>query len=217
MKNLLTKLLKKKQSDSAIPMPAAGGVPISIKKKRHTPIGFIVAVFLIVGTVMVGQYVVSQKKSNNSSSVKGVTSPMGRQLFEINKSFQFPAYTADRKLASKKVDFTVTTVEKTNEIIIKGKRATAVAGRAFLIVNLKISSDASDSLFLNSRNFIRIKSKDSDDMLAPDIHNDTVEVQPQSTKITRVGVPIDAGTNEFTVYIGELDKVKDRTEIPVHF
>ncbi len=103
----------------------------------------------------------------------------------------------------------------TNQIIIKGQRATAVVGRQFLIINLKLVNDSNKSLFLNTRNYVRVQPQGSSDKLAPEIHNDTVEIQPSSTKITRIGLPVNKEVNEFTIFIGELEG--DKEEIAIKF
>ncbi len=224
MKKIIAKLFpaKKVSSDQPIPMPGltstSGTAPSSRGKpfehtqgKRKNPWGLIVAL-VFVGLGVVG----GQSLLNNRKSVQGVsttTQSSAKKETAINRTFEFKAYDKNKKLSDKKVSYTLTTAEKTNDIIIKGKRATAISGRSFLIINLKIANSEDDSRFLNTRNYIRIQPKGSQDNLAPDIHNDTVEIQPLSTKLTRVGVPINESDTEFTLFVGEVEGSKEEITI----
>jgi hypothetical protein len=51
------------------------------------------------------------------------------------------------------------------------------------------------------------------ELLAPDIHNDPVEVQAISTKPTRVGFPINDTDKKLTLFIGEINGQKDKVEL----
>lgn len=211
MKKLISKIFpfKKISSDTPIPMPGNAPTP-SVRNKKKNPIGLIIALVFVALGVIGGQYMISKPPVKGVNTIAQQTQ---KQETPINRSFEFAAYDKNKKLSTKKVIYTLITAEKTNEIIIKGKRATAVNGRAFLIVNLKISNSEDDSRFMNTRNYIRIQPKGSEDKLAPDIHNDTVEIQPLSTKITRVGVPINQSDTEFTLYVGEVEGAKEEITI----
>ena len=132
----------------------------------------------------------------------------------IEKEFSFKVYDKDKAL-SDPISYTITNAQLTKQIIIKGQRATAVKDRTFLIFNLKLVNKFNQSLFLNTRNYVRVQQAGSQDRLAPEIHNDTVEVQPLSTKLTRIGLPVDESAKEFTLYVGELEG--DKQEIPIKF
>jgi hypothetical protein len=123
-------------------------------------------------------------------------------------------YDKDKALADP-ISYTISSAQLTKQIIIKGQRATAVKGRTFLILNLKLVNSFNQSLFLNTRNYVRVQPVGSNDKLAPEIHNDTVEVSPISTKLTRIGLPVDETVKEFTLFIGEIDGEKQ--EIPIKF
>lgn len=130
----------------------------------------------------------------------------------IDRSFNFQVYDKNKEPAEV-ITYTLTNAQLTRQIIIKAQRATAVKGRIFLIINLKLVNDTDKSLFLNTRNYIRVQPAGVDDRLAPEIHNDTVEVQPLSTKLTRVGLPVDEEVRQFKLFVGELDGEKEVIDI----
>ena len=180
------------------------------KKKLGTILFFvIVAIFVLAGLKITLAQSAPRGTNNRTSSTNAdvLTAP-------INHEFSFVIYDKDKNLADP-IKYTVSDAQLTKQIIIKGQKATAVDGRKFLIFNLKLVNDFNQSLFLNSRNYIRVQAKGSPDKLAPEIHNDTVEVQPLSTKLTRLGLPVNETDREFTIYVGELNGEKEA--IPVKF
>lgn len=183
------------------------------RRRRRNPTGLIIAIFFMVGGVIAGQYIISNRKPQEA--VKGADANSTKEFskVDISRSFSFPAYDKNKKLSKNGLTYEIVSAEKTDQIVIKGKRATAVNNRAFLILNLKLHNEHDESLFINTRNFVRVQPMGTEDKLAPEIHNDTVEVQADSTKITRVGMPIDMTQNEFTLFVGEVDG--DREEIPL--
>jgi len=55
--------------------------------------------------------------------------------------------------------------------------------------------------FLNTRQLHQDSTQRTADNLAPEIHNDTVEVQPLSTKFNRVGLPVDENAKQFKLFV----------------
>jgi hypothetical protein len=176
----------------------------------------IFAVILVISGMGLGLWKWSSKfiKSAQSQNVQSAVSDSGVLNVPVNRDFEFKAYDKNKKLADN-IKYTITDAQLTNQIIIKGQSATAVKGRQFLILNLKLVSGYNDSLFLNTRNYVRIQPLGETDKLAPEIHNDTVEVQPLSTKLTRIGLPVNNNTKSFILFVGELDGEKQ--EIDVNF
>ena len=123
----------------------------------------------------------------------------------INKSFSF-----DLSSDTNKQTFTYTIQSATTqkEIILKGERADAVQGKAFFIVNLAITNPSDKEITITSRNYIRLQINKNADLLAADIHNDPVIIQPISTKYTRLGFTIDDAAHDFTLLVGALDQKK---------
>lgn len=121
----------------------------------------------------------------------------------VNKTLEFPLNDQAGKEVSK-LKYEIQTVELRDEIVVKGERATAIKGRTFLIANLKITNSFDKSIQVNVKDYIRLIIGNSSDKLAPDIHNDPVDVQAISTKLTRVGFPIDDDVKELTLQVGEI-------------
>lgn len=103
-------------------------------------------------------------------------------------------------------------VEIRDEIIVQGQKANSVAGRSFLVVNLKLVNSLQQAVEINTKDYLRL-SVNENEWLAPDIHNDPVLVQAISTKPTRVAFPVDAGLTRFTLQLGEITGDKEKVEI----
>ena len=176
-------------------------------------VGTYLFVIIVASAVLLGLRNVVSRATSPIAGTKAVNSASVVST-PVNREFSFAAYDKSKKL-SDPVSYIITEAQLTNQIIIKGQRATAVVGRQFLIINLKLVNDSNKSLFLNTRNYVRVQPQGSSDKLAPEIHNDTVEIQPSSTKITRIGLPVNKEVNEFTIFIGELEG--DKEEIAIKF
>jgi hypothetical protein len=137
-----------------------------------------------------------------------VTIEQAKASQTINKDFEFPLKDAKGTVVTT-IKYTVQSAELHDEIIVKGQRATSVKGRTFLIIALKITNDYDKSVDIQSKDYIRLVVNGNDkEPLAPDIHNDPVTVQAQSTKFTRVGFPINDTDKNMSLRVGELDGTK---------
>lgn len=177
------------------------------KKKFGTILLIVIVGLLIMASVRMAISRVRNSEQLGPVSAEALTTPVERE-------FSFIVYDKDKQL-SDQVRYAITIAQLTKQIIIKGQRATAVKGRIFLILNLKLVNEFDKSLFLNTRNYVRVQPSGTKDRLAPEIHNDTVEVQPLSTKITRIGLPVNETDKVFTLYVGELNGYKE--EITIKF
>ncbi len=166
---------------------------------------------LIVGAVLIVGVRFALSRSVSKSVLSTVSAPDAITV-PVEREFSFKVYDQNKQL-SDPVRYIITSAQLTKQIIIKGQKANAVSGRMFLILNLKLVNDFDKSLFLNTRNYIRIQPLGTQDNLAPEIHNDTVEAQPLSTKLTRIGLPVDERIKEFTLFVGELEGGKEAINI----
>ncbi len=133
---------------------------------------------------------------------------------QLNKSFAFPIRDGEGNVVEL-VSYEIERASLQNSFIYQGKLAKSVKGRTFLIFDLKITNPYSKAIQINTRDYIRIKVNNSKELLAPEIHNDPVEIQAKSTKFTRIGMPINESDREITIFIGELQGKKQ--EIKLNF
>ncbi len=181
------------------------------KKSSILPLSIILFFTVIVFYLAASTFLYSGKAnatdSNDKVDLKG---PQKKQ--EINKQYLFPLKGADGQEVSK-LAFTIENAEVRDEIVIKGQKATAIEGRSFLILNLKITNDFDSAIQINARDYIRLQIGNSREKLAPDIHNDPVEIQAISTKYTRVGFPIDENEDSMTLFVGEISGEKQNLKL----
>jgi len=128
---------------------------------------------------------------------------------KINKTFTF-------SIGNTKFTYAIDSAQLQDEIVLKGQRATAVKGKTFLIINLKIRNDNKLAAEINTRDYIRLSvNGNKSDRLAADIHNDPVLVQAISAKQTRLGFPIKDNDKNLILYVGEIEGGKQ--EIVINF
>lgn len=178
--------------------------------KLVVPAAVVIAIILLVGFFALRKSTQSGSAALTSSNKVVLPKPKASQT--LNKDYTFSLKEASGKTVSN-FKYTIESIEKRDEIIVKGKRAVAVAGRTFLIVNVKIRNDYKSTVSINARDYIRLTVNNSSDKLAADIHNDPVEVQSDSTKQTRLGFPINETDKNLTLLVGELDGKKDTIKL----
>lgn len=145
---------------------------------------------------------------------QAIVIPDATSKIDLNKTFTFPLRDEDNEEVGN-FDYIIENAELRKQIIVKGQRATAVEGRIFLIVNLKITNNLAQQMELPSRSYLRVVVNNNSELLAADIHNDPVEVLGKSTKYTRLGLAInDTDTkNPIILQVGEIDGEKQTIEL----
>lgn len=172
----------------------------------------LVAVALLA-LVSVGRYLKSTLANNSGVTAEGkVTLATPLANTPIHQNFEFPLLDQDGNEVSR-IGYYLETAELRDEIIIKGQRARAVNGKAFLTISLKITNSFDQGIDINSRDYIRLSVAGSSELKAPSIHNDPVEVQAISTKESRVGFAVEQDQKQFTLYIGEIRGEKQVVEL----
>ena len=78
---------------------------------------------------------------------------------------------------------------------------------------MKITNNYDKSVQIPTRDYIRLMVNGSDEKLAPDIHNDPVEIQAISTKYTRVGFPINETDKDLILQVGEIAGKKQTVKL----
>lgn len=162
---------------------------------------------VVIGLVIFARKLVSGPSSSIGSTLgqsKKVEIKAANKTQELNKEFVFPIRGNDGEDIGKEIKYTIEKAELTDELVVKGKRASAVKGRTFLVLTIKLGNDEDVSIDINTRNYIRLEMEGSGDRLAADIHSDPVSVQPISTKFTKISFPIDEGISSFTLFVGEI-------------
>jgi len=178
--------------------------------KKFLPL-IIFLIFVLVTGILVVKRISSSSPNSTEIQVKGA-----RAEEELNKEYSFPLKD-DKNEEVGKFKFVIQQVELRDEIIVQGKRASSVAGRTFLVVNLKITNEFNQRIDINTRDFVRLAtSGDKTEWLAPDIHNDPVEVQAISTKFTRVGFAINDSDKDLTLRIGEINGEKEEIALSIN-
>lgn len=184
------------------------------QRKNITQAAKLIGIILIIGGVIFFLSNRSQSPQSSPTSTQEVNAlqePI--QSVMIGKSYDIPLTdSAGAELANLKYE--IESAETRKDILVKGSKATAIDGRVFLILNLKITNQSEKGVNVNTRNYIRLSSDaQRQEWLAPDIHNDPVEVQAISTKKTRVGFPINEADKNLVIQFGEIDGDKDQIDL----
>jgi len=182
--------------------------PLKTKKFAKTAAFVVLAILLIVVISKLFKSPSGASGPDTRQEVKGA-----KAVLNLNKGFSFPLKDeAGNQVAD--IRYEVENVELRDEIVVKGQKATSVKGRTFLILTLKITNEYDRPVQMNSRDYVRLSvNGNENEWLAPDIHNDPVEVQAISTKATRVGFPINDTDKNLVLKVGEIDKDKETLEL----
>jgi len=172
---------------------------------------------LVVITILVIGIILGIKLFSGGNSAQPTPASQSDSIIStanLNTDFSFPLKDSKGNEISN-VNINASNAELKSEVIIKGSRSAAQNGKAFLIIDLKITNDYNKSIDVNTRNYFRLSLEGKDVWLAADIHNDPVKVQAISTKLTRIGFIVDKDTKKYILRIGEIDG--DKQEIEINF
>ena len=176
----------------------------SIRKLRKI---FLIAFTIIVIIFIAASFGLFKGKSGQTGTSrvndKRADAAFAKSTQTINKTFTFPLKD-DKNVEVGKFKYVITDIQLQDQIIVKGQRATAVKGRTFLIVNLKIVNDSGHKFDINTRDYIRLSIEGENERFAADIHNDPAQVQAISTQPTRMGFPINDVDKKFILFVGEI-------------
>ncbi len=182
------------------------------KKNLYIPVAVIIFIVLALGLLAFRKNSTTSGATGRSSSAEQVSVQKARATQTLNKTFKFPLKDDTGKEVST-ISYTIQNIELRDQIIVKGETATAVKGRTFAILNLKLTNNYTKPVQINARDYVRLILSGSSEKLAADIHNDPVEVQAISTKYTRIGFPIDSDKKNFTLQVGEIQGKKEDIKI----
>ena len=181
--------------------------------KNKKLIGFLaLAAIILIIFVFAQNSFKNQEASRNTPQTRVESA---KEKAAINREFEFPLKNSKGNEVSK-IKYTVESVELRKEILLKGKKASAVSGRIFFIANIKIANSFDKTIEINSKDYLRlVVGNNEGELLAADIHNDPVRVQAISTKYTRLGFPVNDSDKAFKLKIGEING--DKVDIEVKF
>lgn len=184
---------------------------IALKKyKKYLPIALLVIIVLAAVVAAVRNAAKPAPQPSASARI-AVDTPKAQET--LNKDFTFPLKDASGKDVSK-IKYTIQNAELRDEIIVQGRPAYAIEGKTFLILTIKITNNFDQAVNINARDYVRLTINGKDkELVAADIHNDPVSVQPISTKTTRIGFPINDTDKNLVLYVGEIKG--DKTKIPL--
>lgn len=135
-----------------------------------------------------------------------------KNIVILNKDYIFPIKDASAKKIGE-FKYTLADYQKVDEIIIKGQRATAIEGRTFLIVNIRVSHNLDRVVELDTKDYLRLSKNNETNRLSADIHNDPVEVKVNASHNTKLGFPINDSDTNLVLLVGEPEDQKDRIEL----
>ncbi len=176
--------------------------------KKLIPVGILIIIVgfaLTRASAMLNQAAAPTVSSGDQRvEVKGAKATM-----VLSKEYSFPLKDAKGKELTR-IKLSIEDAELRDEIIVKGRRAVAIKGRTFLILNVKVVNDYEKPIDINVKDYVRLAVNNNDkELMAPDIHNDPVTTQAISTKYTRLGFPINDTDTNLTLYIGEIKGNKE--------
>lgn len=179
--------------------------------KKHIKLAFpvLIGIIIIVGIVFLVRSL-PDAQSRPASESSQVVSPDTLATTNLDKKFIFPLKDEKGKEVGN-FDYVIQSANIQKQIVVQGQRATAVKGRVFLVLNLKITNNLKQTIKLNTRDYLRmVVASNSEEKLAADIHNDPVEVQAISTKYTRVGIALNEedAKKPIQLSVGEIDGEK---------
>jgi hypothetical protein len=156
----------------------------------------------------------NSRAESTSSEAKAVTQVSGPLASApIDQSYQLPLRNRDGEEVAQ-ITFEIQSAEKRQDILVKGNLATAINDRLFLIINVKINNPYTQAIEIPVRSYFRLSTNgNQSEWLAPDIHNDPVEIQAISTKLTRIGFPINKSDQNLVIQFGEVKGDKQLIEL----
>lgn len=176
-----------------------------------------IALAVVLGLLIIaffGRNLFSTTKPSTAANAEdkaSVTPP--KATLSLNREFSFPLLD-DKNEEVSQFKFVLEEAQLRDEIIVQGQKAHTIEGRTFLIINLKIDNQFTQPIELDSRDYLRLSvNGNQDEWLAPEIHNDPVEVQAISIKNTRLGFPINDSDTSLVLQVGEIQGDKEKIEI----
>lgn len=170
-------------------------------KKLYIVLGVLVLIvlFLILSN--------KNKSGSRSSQASVITKP--KAIVKIDKNFDFNA--VNKKAEKKSINFSVVSVERKDEIRVKGVVKRSSEDRDYLLIRLELNNGSTEKLAITPSDFIRLEVNGK--LFAPDYHNGRIIIEPLSVKKDLVSFVVDSAAKNFSFLVGELDKEKEKVQV----
>ncbi len=177
---------------------------------RKTPLQKrLVLLFAAAAVLAIGAFFLFKKSPANQQSFKLETTTSA-----INRTWEFPSTDRSAAATTTKLTFSITNLEKTNQIYVKNKPIRTTADKRFLVVSLELKNDTDKRVYFYSSDYVRLVSADGKKFEA-DFKNPRFEVAPFSTKKDKLAFLIAPDGKSLELQIGEISGKVDT--IPVKF
>jgi len=180
----------------------------SLKKipnfKSKPVIAIIIAVVVILGVVFF-----VRSRGNDFQNADNTFISEGSKL-ALNKKFSVPIRNSKGETVGSDLVVSVTTLERTSEVLYKGKPLVARSSKDFLVINLEVENSTNNRLTVRPVDFFRLVDA-SGKTYAPDIQTDAVKVEPFSSKRTRTIYIISEEQKTIKLMIGEIKSENKET------
>jgi hypothetical protein len=180
------------------------------KYKNYILVGAVLIIVLFL-LVRFNPFSTSNSQAASTSGKTALKDAIATQ--PLNKEFKFPLK-GEKDAVIGQIKYVIENAELRDEIIVKGKKASAVSGRTFLILNLKISNETNQTISMNTKDYVRLFINGNEqEPLSPSIHNDPVVVEAISVKPTRIGFAINESDNNLKIKVGEIKGEKQTVDL----
>lgn len=185
---------------------------INRSKAKAYGIALFIIILVIFALIKINPFNSSSSRpvANSKTSIKDALATL-----PLNKEFKFPLKD-DKSETVGEIKYIIENAELRDEIIIKGKKAYAVDGKVFLVLNLKIVNESNKNISMATKDYVRLLiNNNENEPLSPGIHNDPVVVDAISVKPTRIGFSINKSDKDLKIKVGEIKG--DKATIDIKF
>jgi len=166
------------------------------------PRNLVIAGLIVVAIIALGFFISSRKKSGTEE----------KPTVAINRSYSIVARTQEKKTTDGKFKLIVTNAQIADSILVQGKVARPIKGKAFLVINMEIENSYKTALYAFPVDLFRFVRSDGQ-KFAPSVHQGTVEIRPQATKKSNVAFVVEPDDKKFKIEVGEIGKDKQILQI----
>lgn len=201
-------------------------------ENKNSALWFFVILFFIISVAegVTLAYVLSSKSDSASQEVKSqastsklnlpltpatsptVTPTPETKIQALNKEYLFPLKDFEGKEITQ-IKYLLKQYEFTKEVFVNYQKALITNEKIVLAFDIDITNDSSTAFEIITRDYLRLSINNEDKWIAPEIHDDPVEVRPHSTKTTKVGFTINETDTDIKLQVGEPDNPQETIKI----